>query len=325
MFLRPNRQSCLLTRALDLWCNSGRSLIELVVDSHFTDHTSMDSNEVDNNNFAFEFESMEEKYDADTQVENTGIDTSQWMKVVQSNPSHERKEAFKDLESIYEDATRNTVKTDVVKLLSREAKDKNNTRKYSRYFGGSQVRKQVSLDSKMVLEQDVPTRWNSTYLILQSALYYRRAWCFLELSDNNFKHCPCPRGSTSTSLPSSSGGGDTITDMGSDIFTTDIIQMYLDEPKLEMSSNLNVLEFWKVIRVRYPNLSIKAHDILSISVSKVASEAAFSVSCQVLDQFHSLLKLDEVEVYGQQVSKKFNINTSRHEEELIVNLFCFCI
>ncbi|KAK2645747.1 hypothetical protein Ddye_020942 [Dipteronia dyeriana] len=67
-----------------------------------------------------------------------------------------------------------------------------------RYIRGSQVRKQtflgcckqVSLESKMGLKQDVPTRWNSTFLMLQSAIYYRHAWCSLELSDNNFKHCP---------------------------------------------------------------------------------------------------------------------------------------
>ncbi|KAK2634742.1 hypothetical protein Ddye_029534 [Dipteronia dyeriana] len=69
-----------------------------------------------------------------------------------------------------------------------------------RYIRGSQVRKktflgcckQVSLESKMGLKQDVPTRWNSTFLMLQSAIYYRHAWCSLELSDNNFKHCPSP-------------------------------------------------------------------------------------------------------------------------------------
>ncbi|KAK2642689.1 hypothetical protein Ddye_024452 [Dipteronia dyeriana] len=69
-----------------------------------------------------------------------------------------------------------------------------------RYIRGSQVRKQtflgcckqVSLKSKIGLKQDVPTRWNSTFLMLQSAIYYRHAWCSLELSDNNFKHCPSP-------------------------------------------------------------------------------------------------------------------------------------
>ncbi|KAK2660001.1 hypothetical protein Ddye_006534 [Dipteronia dyeriana] len=69
-----------------------------------------------------------------------------------------------------------------------------------RYIRGSQVRKQmflgcckqVSLESKMGLKQDVPTRWNSTFHMLQSAIYYRHAWYSLELSDNNFKHCPSP-------------------------------------------------------------------------------------------------------------------------------------
>ncbi|KAK1589032.1 hypothetical protein Q3G72_029823 [Acer saccharum] len=69
-----------------------------------------------------------------------------------------------------------------------------------RYIKGSQVRKQkfvesvnhVGLDSKMGMRQDVPTRWNSTFLMLQSALYYRRVWCALEMLDSNYKHCPSP-------------------------------------------------------------------------------------------------------------------------------------
>ncbi|XP_019189244.1 PREDICTED: zinc finger BED domain-containing protein RICESLEEPER 2-like [Ipomoea nil] len=67
-----------------------------------------------------------------------------------------------------------------------------------KYVKGSQVRKQkflecvslVSLNTKRGLRQDVPTRWNSTYLMLQSALYFRMAFSHLEISDSNYKHCP---------------------------------------------------------------------------------------------------------------------------------------
>jgi len=67
-----------------------------------------------------------------------------------------------------------------------------------KYVKGSQERKkrflksvnQMSLDGRKGLRQDVPTRWNSTFLMLESVVYYRRAFCHLELIDSNFKHCP---------------------------------------------------------------------------------------------------------------------------------------
>ena len=40
------------------------------------------------------------------------------------------------------------------------------------------------------LRQDVPTRWNSTFLMLESALYYKKVFNHLEISDGNFVHCP---------------------------------------------------------------------------------------------------------------------------------------
>ncbi|KAI9154626.1 hypothetical protein LWI28_029063 [Acer negundo] len=55
----------------------------------------MDSNEVDIDNFAFESENMEDEYDGDTQVENTGGDMGKGKKVVQSKPSRKRKETSK--------------------------------------------------------------------------------------------------------------------------------------------------------------------------------------------------------------------------------------
>ncbi|KAL4639587.1 hypothetical protein ACB092_03G229000 [Castanea dentata] len=67
-----------------------------------------------------------------------------------------------------------------------------------KYVRGSQGRKkgfyesvkQMDLDGKKGLRQVVPTRWNSTFLMLQSALSYRRAFQHLELTDYNFKHSP---------------------------------------------------------------------------------------------------------------------------------------
>nr|GMD74426.1 zinc finger BED domain-containing protein RICESLEEPER 2-like [Ipomoea batatas]GMD89726.1 zinc finger BED domain-containing protein RICESLEEPER 2-like [Ipomoea batatas] len=37
---------------------------------------------------------------------------------------------------------------------------------------------------------DVPTRWNSTYVMLDSAIQYLRVFCFLRLKDRNYKCCP---------------------------------------------------------------------------------------------------------------------------------------
>jgi hypothetical protein len=49
---------------------------------------------------------------------------------------------------------------------------------------------EMALDSRKGLRQDVPTRWNSTFIMLESALYYQHTFCQLELTDSNFKHCP---------------------------------------------------------------------------------------------------------------------------------------
>ncbi|KAL4563192.1 hypothetical protein LXL04_027228 [Taraxacum kok-saghyz] len=65
------------------------------------------------------------------------------------------------------------------------------------------------------------------------------------------------------------------------------LEMYLDEPRSEITEDINVLSFWKAHQYRYPELASMTRDILSIPVSTVASESAFSNGGRVLDQYRS--------------------------------------
>jgi hypothetical protein len=48
----------------------------------------------------------------------------------------------------------------------------------------------MSLDNNKGLRQDVSTRWNSIYLMLESAIHYKYAFAYLEMTDQNYKFCP---------------------------------------------------------------------------------------------------------------------------------------
>ncbi|CAM8893299.1 unnamed protein product [Rhodiola kirilowii] len=68
-----------------------------------------------------------------------------------------------------------------------------------KYIKGSITRKHKFLEcveqvglmgNRKALRQDVPTRWNSTFLMLDSALYYRQALGHFALFELDFKTCP---------------------------------------------------------------------------------------------------------------------------------------
>ena len=52
------------------------------------------------------------------------------------------------------------------------------------------VAKVGGIHTKMGLRLDVITRWNSTFLMLESALVYRRAFCSLAFDDRSYSSCP---------------------------------------------------------------------------------------------------------------------------------------
>ncbi|XP_073042327.1 zinc finger BED domain-containing protein RICESLEEPER 2-like isoform X2 [Primulina eburnea] len=299
------------------------------------------------------------------------------------------------------------------------------------------VRAVGNIDSGIGLRLDVPTRWNSTYLMLDSAIKYKKTFCSLQLNDNNYKYCPsieewkrgekiceflepfydttnlisgssyptsnlyvmqvwkievwlnenlsnedlvvsdmCKRmkeksgkywnqysvvlafgaildprinlsmlefcyskldgdpikcqekvlivktklyklfekysntNQTTSSQPRSSSviishtqSGGEIKNKGKRIYDEIMayesqtirsvgkseLDLYLEEPKLEFVyyQNLDILEHWKNHKHRFPSLSLMACDILSISITTVASESTFSIGAHVLTKYRS--------------------------------------
>ncbi|XP_075475592.1 zinc finger BED domain-containing protein RICESLEEPER 2-like [Primulina tabacum] len=82
------------------------------------------------------------------------------------------------------------LKVDVVAL--------NKIRESVKYVKGSETRMKKfqecvqavgSIDTSIGLRLDVSTRWNSTYLMLDSAIKYKKAFVFLQFNDKNYKFC----------------------------------------------------------------------------------------------------------------------------------------
>ncbi|XP_060204562.1 zinc finger BED domain-containing protein DAYSLEEPER-like [Lycium barbarum] len=108
--------------------------------------------------------------------------------------------------------------------------------------------------------------------------------------------------STTTSLSEEHASGSGSNEMGDaleefDMFESQLesntgktqLDLYLEEASLDhkINPNLDVLGFWKDNRLRYPELSSMARDVLSVPITTVASESAFSIGGRVIGKFRS--------------------------------------
>ena len=69
------------------------------------------------------------------------------------------------------------------------------------------------------------------------------------------------------------------------------LDLYLEEARFDhkLHEDLNVMGYWKSHSNHFPELSLMARDILSILITTVASESAFSIGGRILDKFCSSL------------------------------------
>ncbi|XP_012450399.2 zinc finger BED domain-containing protein DAYSLEEPER-like [Gossypium raimondii] len=68
------------------------------------------------------------------------------------------------------------------------------------------------------------------------------------------------------------------------------LDIYMEEPELELNSQIDVLDYWSKSSVRYNELSLLARDLLAIPISTVASELAFSMGKKVITPVRSSFK-----------------------------------
>lgn len=75
------------------------------------------------------------------------------------------------------------------------------------------------------------------------------------------------------------------------------LEVYLEDPLCpEISNNsFDILAWWRINGLKYPILSRMARDVLSVPVSTVASESAFSCAKRILDEYRCNLLPETIE------------------------------
>ncbi|CAN1278772.1 Zinc finger BED domain-containing protein RICESLEEPER 2 [Linum perenne] len=164
-----------------------------------------------------------------------------------------------------------------------------------------------NVQSKKMVSLDCQTRWNSTFLMLDTALVYERVFTVLDAIDPTLKEDLFAR-KTSSGVPI---GTPTTEDWKlvrnltkflkffhrmtktKEIGNRAELDKYLDDAREgagDVTEEFDILTWWKVVGAyKYPVMFEIAKDILAIPFSSVASVSAFSNGGRVLDDFRSSL------------------------------------
>ncbi|XP_020599507.1 zinc finger BED domain-containing protein RICESLEEPER 1-like [Phalaenopsis equestris] len=149
------------------------------------------------------------------------------------------------------------------------------------HFTFSKMYTPLELDSKIKQVEDVMLQIYNTYAsdIASSSSAIGNVSSELQTDSVNSQSYDCMLAFTDYVLSSGS-----IQPSKSDL------QVYLEEGLfLANTEHFDILDWWKLNTLKYPCLSKMARDILSIPITTVASESAFSTGGRVLNDYRSSL------------------------------------
>ncbi|CAN6439920.1 unnamed protein product [Victoria cruziana] len=146
-----------------------------------------------------------------------------------------------------------------------------------RLYNFKAAAKELEISTSRHLVLDVPTRWNSTYLMLDTAIAYKDVFARYSMEDT----------------------GDT--DNVNTLDAKSELDVYLEDGLVKFDSFHNndmfdILLWWKDKTTKYKVLSQMARDLLSIPITFVALEKAFSTGGRVISDSRSSLQPATVEV-----------------------------
>ncbi|KAG8651872.1 hypothetical protein MANES_06G032851v8 [Manihot esculenta] len=181
----------------------------------------------------------------------------------------------------------------------------------------SEIAKQLKLPSKKLL-LDCGTRWNATYFMLSAALEFKDVFLRYQQRDSSYTYLPSEDDwqkvkEVCSFLEEFNEVTNVISDEAHEngnIYMKVMVgkmkckfdkywgdYVYLEEGVhiCQDDSNFDALEWWKMNNMKFRILSKMARDILSIPITTVASESAFSAGGRIIDPHRASLGAETVQ------------------------------